>query len=86
MTYGVIVVFAQRLKELRIKRRMSQAGLAKVLGVVQGTVGNWESGTREPNFIILSRVADFFEVSIGYMVGTESDTRPRFGYRCSKLK
>lgn len=64
-------MFATKLKQLREKRRMSQAALAGTLGVAQGTVGNWESGVREPNFTMTARIAEYFNVTVGYLLGRE---------------
>lgn len=64
-------MFSIRLKELREKKGISQRELAKDLGVSQGTVGNWESATREPNFETVKRIAEYFGVSTDYILGTE---------------
>lgn len=42
-------MFAQRLKELRARDKLSQAELAKLLNVAAGTVGMWETGERNPD-------------------------------------
>ena len=42
-------MFRVRLKELREKFGYSQASFAEAFGTKQSTVGNWESGAREPN-------------------------------------
>jgi transcriptional regulator with XRE-family HTH domain len=62
-------MFRKKLKELREKKGISQAALAKELNVWQSTIGNWESGTREPNFEMSQRIADFFGVTIDYLLG-----------------
>lgn len=62
-------MFNIRLKELRENKRLSQQQLAKALGVAQGTVGNWESGIREPNFDTAKRIAAFFGVTVSYLLG-----------------
>jgi len=57
------------LKQLREENGMSQYKFAEEIGVVQSTVGNWESGTREPNLDTLCKLADYFEVSTDYLLG-----------------
>jgi repressor LexA len=69
----MVDMFAEKLKSLREKRRMSQVALARALGVAQGTVGNWESGIREPNFAMTARIAEFFDVTVGYLLGREGE-------------
>ena len=41
--------FAERLKELRKERNLTQTDLAKELGVAMNTVSIWERGERQPN-------------------------------------
>lgn len=59
------------LKKLRDIKGISQQALAEALGVSQGAVGLWESGKREPNYKTLIRIADYFGVSVGFLLGTE---------------
>lgn len=63
------IMFAKRLKELRTEKGMSQIALATVLKVERTTVVNWESGKREPDFEMLIRIADYFEVTCDYLLG-----------------
>lgn len=65
-------MFSERLKKLREKNGISQAELAKILGLSQGAVGNWESGKREPNFETSRRLADLFRVSVDFLLGRET--------------
>jgi repressor LexA len=64
-------MFSTTLKKLREKRGLSQAALANELSVAQGTVGNWESGIREPNYAMTAKIAEFFSVTVGYLLGRE---------------
>lgn len=64
-------MFQVRLKELREKAGYSQQGFADAIGVKQSTVGNWEAGAREPKFEIMERLADFFGVSVDYLLGRD---------------
>lgn len=65
-------MFRIRLKELREKAGYSQYSFADKFGVAQSTVGSWESGKREPNFETMQRLADFFGVSVDYLLGRDS--------------
>lgn len=67
-------MFRIRLKELREKTGLSQYGFADKFGVAQSTVGSWEAGKREPNFLTMQRLADFFGVSVDYLLGREAVT------------
>ncbi len=63
----------QRLKELRIEKKMTQAELALIIGVNQTGVGKYERGELEPNLDTLKKFADYFECSIDYLVGRSDD-------------
>ena len=66
--------FSFRIKELREERGLSQAKLAKELGVGTGSVGMWESTQEIPPVKKLLLIADYFGVSLDYLVG-RSDVR-----------
>lgn len=62
-------MFAERLKELRKSKGITQTEFAKIFNISNGTIGNWESGNRIPDTEMLKMLADFFNVSIDYLVG-----------------
>lgn len=53
--------FTENLKNLRKSKGMSQATLAKLLGVDQRTVSAWENGICEPSFVLLAKLCEIFE-------------------------
>lgn len=57
----------ERLKLLRNGRRLSQAQLAKLLGVGQNLICYAEKGTREPNDEVKVRISKFFSVSVEWL-------------------
>ena len=57
-----------RLKELRKSRKISQIRLAMELNTNQNTVSRHETGEREPNIAMLIKIADFFNVSVDYLL------------------
>lgn len=61
-------MFNTQIKKLREKKGMSQRALAEELNVAQSTVGNWESGIREPSFEMLNKIAQCFNVSVDSLV------------------
>lgn len=67
-------MFRINLKKLREERNLSQAAFAKLIGVSQSAVGNWEAGSREPNLETMDKIADFFGVSVDYLLGRESQS------------
>lgn len=60
---------ALRIKKLRDEKNISQTELARIIGVSVGAVGNWESGTRRPDFQSLSKLAKYFGVWTDYLLG-----------------
>ncbi len=58
-----------RLKELRKSRNISQLKLAMDLNMSQNTISRYETGERQPGIDELILLADYFGVSIDYLVG-----------------
>lgn len=61
--------FPELLKMLRIEKKISQNGLAKILGVTQQCISEWELGKTEPTLSSLWELADFFDVSMDEICG-----------------
>lgn len=66
-------VFAEKLKELRKEKDLTQKEIANKLGVSRVAYTNWENGNREPNIERLVKLADYFDVSIDYLVGRKNE-------------
>ena len=68
---GIIVsrVIFLRLKELRRAKRITQLKLAMDLNMAQNTISRYESGEREPGISELILIADYFNISIDYLLG-----------------
>jgi len=62
-------ILSMRLKELRKERGLSQIQVAIFCDITEKTYQNYELMTREPKLEILIRIADFYNVSIDYLVG-----------------
>lgn len=65
-----------RLKELREQRGISQTELANFLGVVRSTICQYEKGNRMPDSNILGKLADYFNVSVDYLLGRDNASFP----------
>lgn len=63
-----------RLRELRKARGISQLKLAMDLNTNQNTISRYETGEREPGIAELVALADYFDVSIDYLL--EQTDRP----------
>ena len=63
--------FAERLKELREEKNLSQVEFAKIIGVTHSAVSLWELKKRVPAFDVAVVIARFFNVSLEYLAGME---------------
>ncbi len=57
-----------RIKELRKSKRISQIKLGIDLNMSQNTISRYETGEREPSISDLIRIADYFGVSVDYLL------------------
>lgn len=69
-------MLAQRLLYLRQQKKKTQADLASLLGVTRQAYGYYEKGEREPDTESLNMLADYFEVSVDYLLGRTDNPRP----------
>ncbi len=61
--------FAERIKDLRIKHGMTQTAMGEIIGTKQDSVSTYERGKNYPEVRNLMILADYFGVSIDYLVG-----------------
>lgn len=62
-------MFGERIKELREKKGLTQKELASFLGISDRAVGYYEKEERTPPPDMLQKIADFFDVSVDYILG-----------------
>jgi transcriptional regulator with XRE-family HTH domain len=65
----MIMILPEMIAELRKDKGILQKELAKYLGVSNGTVSNYETGVHNPEIETLIKLADYFNVSVDYMLG-----------------
>lgn len=68
-------MFSKRLKSIREKKGISQNELASFLELSRPTITKYERGEREPDFVTLQKLADFFDVSVDYILGRTDDPK-----------
>lgn len=66
--------FRHRLKFLRTETNLTQELLAEHLSIPRANIANWELGRTEPDINGLIMLADFFNVSVDYLI-CHSNTR-----------
>lgn len=69
--------FENRLKELRLDKKISQKQLAEIVGTNNSSICDWECGRSEPNLEALKKIAIYFEVSADYLIGLEKEDGSR---------
>lgn len=62
-------IFGERLKELRTERNLSQKDLAKILGTTNSSICDWETDRAQPDMEMLVKLADYFKVTVDYLLG-----------------
>ncbi|MCJ7855927.1 helix-turn-helix domain-containing protein [Lachnospiraceae bacterium NSJ-143] len=67
--------FKTIIKFLREQNRMSQSQLGAVLGYGYTAVSNYESGRNEPSIGDLIKLADYFQVSVDFLIGHKYDEK-----------
>ena len=61
--------FPERLKKLRSERDLRQSDLAKILDVDASTITKYENNKRKPDYEMVEKIADYFNVSVDYILG-----------------
>ena len=67
--------FSEVLHELRVEKKVSQKALGEVLGVSDRNIRFYETGEHRPDFDGLIKLADFFQVSLDYLVGRSEERK-----------
>ncbi len=63
--------FSEKLAALRRQNKLTQAELARALGISKSAVSMYERGNREPELDLLQAMADYFHVSVSALMGRE---------------
>lgn len=64
--------YAERIKELRQSKNLSQMQLAKLTGLSQSAIAKWELRKTEPTASALIVLSKFFGETVGYILGVEN--------------
>ena len=62
-------MFANNLRKLRKEKKLSQAELGEILKLSQRTISSYENRERFPDQNTLNNIADYFEVSVDFLLG-----------------
>lgn len=64
------------LRMLRERMGITQSEAARRMGIVRTTYSNYEAGNREPDNETLKKIADFYGVSVDFLLGAEEKKKP----------
>lgn len=73
--------FGEILKNIRKEKNITQEELAKVLNMKRTSISGYETGRKEPDFGTLNKIADYFGVSMDFLLG-----RSTIKYNMDELK
>ena len=62
-----------RIKQLRRNNNISQKELGKIVNLNQRTISNYETGIAEPDLYTIRKLAEYFNVSIDYLLGSDEE-------------
>jgi transcriptional regulator with XRE-family HTH domain len=68
--------FSDRIKDLRAKKNLTMEELGNVIGKGKSTIAGYESGARRPKMHNIRKLADYFNVSIDYLLGHTDNPIP----------
>ena len=70
---GLVMSFSDRIIQLKKERKLLQKDIASSVGLSLRAYQYYEKGQKEPTLSVLLRLADYFDVSLDYLVGRSDD-------------
>ena len=70
---GLVMSFSERIIQLKNERKLLQKDIASSIGLSLRAYQYYEKGQKEPTLSVLLRLADYFDVSLDYLVGRSDD-------------
>lgn len=69
--------FHERLKYIRENKGLKQKDIAEKLGIKNNTLSSYESGTRQPDYQTLIKIADIYDISVEYLLTGKEKNVPK---------
>ena len=69
----LMINFGQTIKDLRAEKKLSSEQLAKELDVTKSIIWSYELNKKEPSNTHLIKIADYFEVTVDFLLGREKN-------------
>ena len=73
-------VFSDRLRRLRKARDVTQAQLAEAIGITDRACRRYEAADNEPTLSVIQGIADFFDVSVDFLMGRDNYWQDKDGH------
>lgn len=70
------MIFAKRIKAIRMRERLTQRELGLRLGLSQQSIASWEMGRSYPDALMLAEISTKFQVSTDYLLGLTENSTP----------
>lgn len=67
--------FAEKLKKARTDAGYTQIQVSEILKIARSTLANYEVGRTQPDYETLGKLADFYAVSVDWLLGTKGDKK-----------
>lgn len=67
--------FGQKLKTAREEAGYTQRQITEMTGIKQPTLAGYETGRTEPDIETLGKLADFYNVSVDWLIGTTGNNK-----------
>lgn len=64
-----MIIFSERIKEERKRRKLTQEDIAEQLGITRSAYTLYETGKTQPSLETAVKLADIFQVSLDYLTG-----------------
>ena len=72
-------MLSDTIKDIRRKHYLNQAAFAKMIGVTQSAVSQWENDLTRPNSYQLESIAKAFDISVDDLLRGENESKPQSG-------
>ena len=70
---GLFIMFSEKLKQIRKLKKLKQKDVAQYLSLERSTYTGYETGKSKPTFEKLIELADFFDISVDYLLGRSNN-------------
>lgn len=77
-------MFSDKLKNIRKSKRILQKELAQAIGVGNTTVSNWEKGLSTPDYNMLCKIADYFNVTLDFLLDRDVEKEVETAWKYAK--